>query len=216
MKNFMLISAALVLSSNIFASTPLKCFDISEGTLVKYLCAEKYKEVQIPEGVTGIGEGAFSRNNLTSVVIPNSVTEIGIAAFLNNKLSSVVIPESVTEIGNGAFAGNQLTSVVIPGSVRKVGNMAFFNNKLTSVIISEGVEEIGVRAFSLNDNLNFVTIPGTVTQIGYMAFGINNADDVNDLKSVLVPSCEVAPKDVFDPEVIRIFKSDIGEEVCPD
>ena len=55
----------------------------------------------IPEGVTSIGENAFSYcSGLTSVTIPNSVTRIGDYAFSYcSSLTSISIPANVTSIG---------------------------------------------------------------------------------------------------------------------
>ena len=62
------------------------------------------KTVIIKDGVTTIGNRAFSECGLTSVTIPNTVTSIGLGAFDHcNSLSSVTIPNSVTTIGVAAF-----------------------------------------------------------------------------------------------------------------
>ncbi|MBO6301348.1 MAG: leucine-rich repeat domain-containing protein [Ruminiclostridium sp.] len=62
-------------------------------------------ELEIQNGVTSIGQGAFINcTNLTSVTIPSSVTSIGLGAFNNcTSLTSVTIPNSVTSIGDYAF-----------------------------------------------------------------------------------------------------------------
>ena len=127
--------------------------------------------------VTTIGEDAFYRNNLTSVVIPNSVTEIGQSAFSLNNLTSVVIPDSVTEIGQSAFSYNNLTSVVVPNSVTTIGHHAFSENNLTYVVIPDSVTTIGGNAFDHN-NLTSVTIPDSVITIGISAFSYNNLSNV--------------------------------------
>ena len=133
--------------------------------------------VVIPDSVTTIEGGAFQNNNLTSVVIPDSVTTIGDWAFAANNLISVVIPDSVTTIGNSAFDGNNLTSVVIPNSVTTIGGGAFYSNNLTSVVIPNSVTTIGGGAFSRN-NLTSVVIPDSVTTIGDRAFTGNNLSSV--------------------------------------
>ena len=66
---------------------------------------ENVKKVIIEDGVTEIGEWAFSHcTNLTNITIPNSVTSIGGCAFYECKsLKSINIPNSVTYIGDNAF-----------------------------------------------------------------------------------------------------------------
>jgi ankyrin repeat protein/regulator of sirC expression with transglutaminase-like and TPR domain len=80
--------------------------------------------IAIPNGVTTINKGEFSRKQLVNVEIPDSVTSIGDMAFRKNKLATIIIPESVTSIGEGAFAGNKLTSISI-GSNVTLGTDAF-------------------------------------------------------------------------------------------
>ena len=131
-------------------------------------------EFTIPEGVTKIGERAFSYcKSLTSVTIPEGVTEIGKYAFNGCKsLASVSIPASVTEIGYYAFDGcTSLASVSIPGSVTKIGMNAFSGcTSLTFVSIPEGVTAIDGWAFEGCTSLASVTIPASVTKIGGDAF----------------------------------------------
>ena len=50
-----------------------------------------------------IGETAFYKNEITSVVIPDSVTTIGEDAFSYNRLTSVVVPD-VADVHPHAFA----------------------------------------------------------------------------------------------------------------
>ncbi|MBP3467137.1 MAG: leucine-rich repeat domain-containing protein, partial [Paludibacteraceae bacterium] len=73
-------------------------------------------KVEISQGVTSIGESAFSGcKALTSIEIPNSVTSIGLGAFLGcEALTSIEIPNSVTSIGSYAFEGCEaLTNINI-------------------------------------------------------------------------------------------------------
>jgi hypothetical protein len=88
-----------------------------EKELLQYFGSSK--SVNIPNGVTEIGDYAFYDNQLTSVTIGNGVTYIGDSAFYGNQLTSVVIPNSVTEIGRYAFyGGGSLLSVTIGANVR--------------------------------------------------------------------------------------------------
>ena len=73
----------------------LKDFIIENGVLTKYV--GKGGNVVIPDGVTSIGNWAFSRStNLNSIVMPNSVTSIGEYAFYYcESLTTITIPDSV-------------------------------------------------------------------------------------------------------------------------
>mgnify|MGYP001974591229 CR=1 FL=1 len=63
--------------------------------------------VTIPEGVTSIGERAFSYcKSLTSINLPEGLTSIGKLAFYGcSALTSITIPTSVKTIGYSAFRG---------------------------------------------------------------------------------------------------------------
>jgi hypothetical protein len=69
--------------------------------------------VNIPEGITVIGKGAFASNALASVLLPRSLQTIDGWAFAHNHISSVVFPENVTLIGEYAFLGNAILEVTI-------------------------------------------------------------------------------------------------------
>lgn len=149
------------------------------------------ESVKIPEGVTTIGEAAFSWCiNLTSVTIPNSVTTIGGMAFYNcgsieratlpmhavssipkDVLKTVVITNG-TAIGVRAFLNYvNLKSVTLPDNVKTIGDYAFQNcTSLDNIILPHGVTAIGERAFSGCTALQSVTIPSSVTAIGAHAF----------------------------------------------
>ncbi len=132
------------------------------------------KSIQLPEGLTTIGDTAFSFcSSLTSVNIPNSVATIGNYAFYNcESLASISIPYSVTEIGREAFAFcSSLTSVNIPNSITEISNATFAGcASLTLVNIPNSVTTIGEQAFSDCPSLTSITIPNSVTTIGWSAF----------------------------------------------
>ena len=135
---------------------------------------ESVKQVIIGDGVTTIGDWAFSYcRALTSITIPNSVTTIGDNAFEScSSLTSITIPNSVTTIGDNAFEScSSLTSITIPNSVTTIGDYAFsYCRALTSVIISNSVTTIGERTFANCYSLTSVTIPSSVTRIEDGAF----------------------------------------------
>ena len=65
------------------------------------------KSIQIPDGVTSIGDCAFEGcTGLTSIQIPDSVTRMGDWAFEGcTGLKSVQISDNVTRIAGCAFEG---------------------------------------------------------------------------------------------------------------
>ena len=142
--------------------------------------------ITIPEGVTGIGWYAFSGcSSLTSITIPEGVTSIGGSAFYNcSSLTSITIPEGVMSIGDDAFYGcSSLTNIVIPEGVTSIGWRAFYGCcSLTSITIPEGVMSIRDMAFSDCSSLMDITIPEGVTSIGYSAFS-----DCSSLTSITIP-----------------------------
>ena len=139
-----------------------------------YCNDELVTDLQIPKGITNIGDYAFyGCGSLTSVTIPDGVTSIGADAFAYcSGLTSVTIPDSVTSIGNGAFSNcSGLTSVTIPDNMTSISGRAFaYCSGLTSVTIPDGVTSIGEHAFSYCSGLTSITIPDSVTSIGENAF----------------------------------------------
>ena len=60
----------------------------------------------IPDGVTSIGDYAFSGcSGLTSVIIPNSVTSIGSEAFYNTSIKSLTIGTDIQTMESNALRG---------------------------------------------------------------------------------------------------------------
>lgn len=122
---------------------------------------ESVKQVIIGDGVTTIGDWAFSYcRALTSITIPNSVTTIGDNAFEScSSLTSITIPNSVTTIGDYAFSYcRALTSVIISNSVTTIGERTFANcYSLTSVTIPSSVTRIEDGAFSDCGNVKQIT-----------------------------------------------------------
>lgn len=108
-----------------------------------YRSRSMVKSAVIADGVTSIGEWAFSScTSLTSVTIPDSVTSIGDGAFnYCSSLTSVTIPDGVTSIGEQTFCNcGSLTSVTIPNSVTSIGWYAFYNCMSLAYVYYAGSE----------------------------------------------------------------------------
>ena len=155
----------------------VKSVNISDGVTnigdAAFSYCRNLTSVSIPDSVTSIGEDAFGVcNSLTDIEIPDSVRDIGEAAFRGCKFSTIEIPSAVTSIEKGVFLGcASLTSVSIPDSVTSIGSSAFERcTSLEEITIPEQVAEIGQYAFSRCTNLTEVTIPAGVTNIGEATF----------------------------------------------
>ena len=138
-----------------------------------YLNDQLVTDMGIPDGVTSIGDYAFSGcSRLKSVTIPDSVTSIGYSAFYScSGLASMTIPDSVTSIGSYAFSScSGLMSVTIPDSVTSIGASAFCNcSGLTSVTIPGSVASIGNSAFYGCSVLKSIRLMGDVfTGVQYL------------------------------------------------
>ena len=133
----------------------------------------KIQTVTIGDGVTSVGNNAFSDCALTSVTLPNSLTAIGDHAFKGcSGLTSITIPNSVTTIGEWAFKGcSGLTSITLPNSLTAIGQSALSGcTGLTSITIPNSVTTIGEWAFFGCSGLTSITFPNSLTAIGESAF----------------------------------------------
>ena len=100
-------------------------------------------DIDLPEGLITIGEGAFDgASNLVAVNIPSTVTDIGLLAFSSTGITNIEIPSSVTTLKTQTFfCCGYLKSVKIPVSVTSLQNVPFYEcNSLTDVYY-EGTEQ---------------------------------------------------------------------------
>ena len=146
----------------------------------------KVKKIVIEDGVTSIGDIAFSYcRSLTSITIPDSVTSIEFAAFNNcSSLTSITIPDSVTNIEDCAFEWcSSLSNITLPNNITSIGTGVFHGcSSLTSITIPDGVTSIGNNAFDSCSSLTSITIPDSVTSIGGFTF-----KNCSSLTSIMIP-----------------------------
>jgi putative cell wall-binding protein len=156
-----------------------------------YLMREKITEVKIEDGVSSIGDYAFSDcSRLVSIEIPKSVTYIGSYAFSGcSRLASITIPysvtsvksytfsdcinlvgitipASVTSIEDGAFSGcTSLKSITVPNSVKTMGNYVFKDSSILNEIIMESTKAptISNYTFSGTSDLLQIVVPKYAT-----------------------------------------------------
>lgn len=154
------------------------------------------KNTIIPNGVTSIGDFAFSGcEGLTAVTIPSSVTSIGYLVFSGcPHLESIVVADgnTVYDSREGCNAiiktSDKLlvvgcTNTKIPDGVTKIGQGAFRGSGIQTLIIPNSVKDINRDAFFGCKNLKAVSLPEGLETIEEMAF-----DDCFSLTSINIPS----------------------------
>ncbi len=170
-------------------------FEIENHVLIKYIEEPNVTEIIIPEGITHIGQYAFSQGCLRKVVLPESIIKIedgaffqcgsleainfpsnlehiGICAFYACGLKRVILPEGVKKINIGTFnLCNYLEEVHLPDSVTQIDNFAFAECiNLEKIHLPDHLTEISTHAFRNCEHLNMISIPESVNVIGKGAF----------------------------------------------
>ncbi len=138
----------------------------------------KLSKVILPDGVTYIGNNAFSQcPNLVSIRIPDSVTSMGYDVFSNNALlRSVGLPAGITKIPSSTFNNcAMLESVTLGKNVKTIEWNAFYNCMNLRVIkISSALEEIKPYAFSQANNLSEIIYEGSAESWSNITIGEQN------------------------------------------
>ena len=162
-------------------------YHIRKGTIC--ICFSAFENcagltgVVIPEGITEIGDFAFSNcpsleNILVSADNPSyvSINNCCLSKDLRKLIfgcRSSIIPEGISMIEESAFEGCVgQTSIVMPEGVKEIGRDAFSGcTGLTNIVIPDSVTEINGGAFFGCTSLSSIVIPKGVTEIGESAFG---------------------------------------------
>ncbi len=151
-------------------------FNKDKTAILRYPAGKTATTYSIPDGVTTIGESAFSGcDALETVTVPSGVKTIGALAFVNCiALKTITIPDSVTAIGQDAFY-----ETVYYNDVNNWKNGALYiDNHLIKLedtfsgayTVRAGTKTITSAAFSFCTALKTIVIPDSVTTIGEEAF----------------------------------------------
>ena len=154
--------------------------DCVNGGLYLYDTAEYTgTELEVPAGVTAIGNYAFAYNNtIETVVLPATVTDLG-RGFDSSAVKKVVLNEGLETISPRAFKSTDaLVEVVIPTSVKTIADNAFQKSGLKEIVIPANVETIGEAAFG-SSKIEKVTFEGNTSIQGFAFRGCPNLREVH-------------------------------------
>jgi len=169
-------------------------WDLNAGDAPWYDYREQVVSINISEGITSIGEAAFSSfTNLESVSIPNSVKYIETFAFYRcEKLGYIYLPSSVTDIGNYVFAYcDNLMEIEVSddnNSFCSIDGVLYDNSKTTLITwpcgkgngsIYNGVSTIAENAMYGCDKITEIVIPASVTLIE--RYGIRSCANLRNI-----------------------------------
>lgn len=175
-------------------------YNKEKTTLIKYPSGNSRDDFTIPEGVTSIGDYAFSDcESLTKVTIPGGVISIGNYAFSDCKnLTTITLPKGVTSMGERVFKGCvRLATITIPESVINIGCSALFEcYSLTSIMVDSNnqnysSDDCGVLynknkttliQYPVGNSRKYFAVPEGVTSIDDHAF-----DSCLSLTSITIP-----------------------------
>ena len=161
-------------------------FKTYQGWLLDYK-NRSASTVTIPEGIVGIGRGAF-------------------AAMYD--LETVTMPESLKCIATGAFEDcSWIQNLQFMSGLRYVGPSAFKGcSSLLRATFADGVEYIGVSAFEDCWQMQSVRLPFTVSYIGANAFSGCSA-----IRGVTVPTHVKTMQQLFPASYSKIETAEVAE-----
>ncbi len=149
--------------TNTRVEVPSELYGYSVASVASRAFAENtfIKSMVLPDGLTDVGNGAFSdAQALTEIKLGKNTEVLGSNAFYNcQKLKTVDLGSSVTEIQGYTFNRcGALLKIELPESVAKIGDYAFYKcTSLEYILIPASVKEISDNAFN---DCNRLTIYG--------------------------------------------------------
>lgn len=160
-----------------------------------FLFAEGFESIEIPQGVSSIGFGAFRDTEITEITIPASVEKIGDAFYECKALKTVTIEDSHTTLvceGSSIFFGcESLESLYIgrnftPSSI-------FFLLTPTRLEFGTGITTVPEQAFRDIKALSKLVIPSNISELYSCFAGSLNVDTlvIEDSSAPLNSSCVI-------------------------
>lgn len=149
----------------------------------EFWTSQSLEYINIPEGVTVIGEAAFSACTALEELVfeGDGLVEIKDSAFeICESLSSVEFPDSLEIIGEDAFENcSSLKSVILPENVKTLGAYSFMNTVIEELTVPEGLELESTTGDAFTNlggaDLKVYVTEGSWADLNFEeAFGINS------------------------------------------
>ena len=148
-------------------------------------------EVEVPQGVKGIGKCAFSGcTGLTGIRLPDSVTELGSSVFSGcTGLVEAVLPEDIGALGSLFENCTSLKRVKLPTYLTWIGNGLFRGcSALEEVTFPQTVTHISFDSFEGCTSLRRIIVPESLKEVC-------NVPDLSDRKDY--------PRFQMEPDLLR-------------
>ena len=138
-------------------------------------CSGITGELELPESLISIGDGAFqSCKGITSLKLPSNLETIGKSAFQScqSLKGSLTIPNKIKYIHNRAFGYCDFNgSLVLPDGLLTIENCAFYGSRFQGELhLPKSLLSIGEEAFLRNQFTGDLVLPQNLLTIGASAF----------------------------------------------
>jgi hypothetical protein len=111
---------------------------------------DDYASGTMPDQTSGSQDWADYISSIQNIVVEEGVTYIGDYAFTGCVMKSIELPETLVEIGDFAFspysnrASAQLTTLTIPASVESIRSYAFYGNSALQSVMFEDESDLSI------------------------------------------------------------------------
>ncbi len=161
-----------------------------------YNFSRDIKHIVVEDGVTSIGEAAFTSCDATDITIGDSVASIGSEAIKYcDYLTEIIVDEDNQYYSNDEFGvlfnkdkttlihypiGNQRENYTIPDGVKVIGTYAFdkCNKTLLKVTIPKSVTTIEKFAFNVTGFLAYYKVDYVGTQAEWNLVSVDGTNDI--------------------------------------
>lgn len=176
----------------------------------------KLKNVTIGEGITAVGDSAFSKTAVEKIILPSTVIVVRSDAFREcRQLREVILNDGLKTIAESAFKQTEnLSEISIPDSVKHIGSGCFACSGIKSVKLPENSAFTSIlwETFFGCKNLETVKLPDSVNVIDDYAFS-----ECTSLRSINLDKVQVIDSSAFAKtalEYITLSARKIGSGAC--